>query len=100
MQHQMNIAIEQYPSYFAPDQLFDLEKDPEEMNNLAEDPEYADVLAEMKERLRAYTETFDHPFDVDGGEFLRTEDFERLADETRKIGTDYIAWWPKPEWKF
>lgn len=31
-----------------PDQLFDLEKDPNELNNVAGDPAYADVLADMK----------------------------------------------------
>ncbi len=31
-----------------PDQLFDLEKDPNELNNVANDPAYAEVLADMK----------------------------------------------------
>lgn len=35
----------------APEELFDLEKDPNEFNNVAEDPAYASVLADLRGRL-------------------------------------------------
>ncbi len=95
MQGQMNIAIENYPGYFDADQLYDLQADPMEQHNLAQDPAYADVLADMKDRLQNYLETFEHPFDLDADPFLNSERFKALADETRKIGTDYIEWYTK-----
>ena len=47
-------AIEQHPSYFEPDQLYDLMADPGETRNLAKDPAHAATLAEMKALLTAY----------------------------------------------
>ncbi len=93
MQGQMNIAISAYPGYFDPDQLYDLENDPHEQHNLAEDPAYADVLADMKARLQRYLDIFEHPFDLDVDPFMRSVQYKALADETRKIGTDYIEWY-------
>lgn len=36
-----------------PDQLFDLESDPQEMENLAQDPEHHDIKASLEEELKA-----------------------------------------------
>jgi arylsulfatase A-like enzyme len=98
LQGQMNVAIETYPAYFDPNQLFDIEADPKEQNNLARDPAYADVLAMMKRRLRAHLQTFRHPFDLDVPPFMLTEQYRQLCEETRKIGTAHLGWWPKERW--
>ena len=98
LQGQMNVAIETYPAYFDPDQLFDLDDDPEERHNLADDPAHADVLAMMQRRLQVYLDTFEHPFDLAVPDFLRSERYRALCGETRKIGTGYLSWWPKDEW--
>lgn len=52
------------PGYFDPDQLYNLKKDPDEMINLATDPEYGEVLNQMKERLKAYTESLPGRFNL------------------------------------
>ncbi|MCJ7552076.1 MAG: sulfatase-like hydrolase/transferase [Anaerolineae bacterium] len=98
LQGQMNIAIETYPAYFYPDQLFNLNDDPEERHNLADDPAYADVLAGMQQRLQVYLDTFDHPFDLAVPDFMRSQRYKALCDETRKIGTGHLSWWPTDEW--
>jgi arylsulfatase A-like enzyme len=40
--------------YFDPDQLYDLENDPDETRNLVKDPEYQNKLKELKAELRKY----------------------------------------------
>ncbi|MBN2003826.1 MAG: sulfatase-like hydrolase/transferase [Anaerolineae bacterium] len=95
LQNQMCIAIEAYPAYFDPDQLFDIENDPDEQHNLAGDPAYAGVLANMKQRLQRYLETFEHPYDLDVPAFMRSERYQALCEATRKIGTGHIGWWKK-----
>lgn len=47
-------AIRQYPAYFAPDQLYDLRRDPGEQKNLADDPAAAGKLRELRARLREH----------------------------------------------
>lgn len=59
-----NGSYGKFPGYFDPDQLYDLEKDPDEQVNLAGDPAYADVLSEMKEALRKYVEMLPGTFDL------------------------------------
>ncbi|MGC9522900.1 MAG: sulfatase family protein [Anaerolineae bacterium] len=98
MQGQMNVAIETYPAYFDPDQLFDIEADPLELENLAEDPVYADVLAMMKRRLQVYLDSFAHPFDLAVPDFMRSDRYRELCEATRKIGTGHLSWWPKDRW--
>ena len=98
MQGQMNVAIEAYPHYFDPDQLFDTQSDPDAQRNLADDPAYADVLAGMKSRLQRYLDTFEHRFDLEVPDFMRSERYRELCDETREISTDYLEWWPKDHW--
>ncbi len=98
LQGQMVIAVESYPAYFDPDQLFDVEADPDEQHNLADDPAYAEVLAEMRARLQSYLDTFAHPFDLTTPAFMRSDAYKALCDETRKIGTGHLGWWPKARW--
>lgn len=43
-------------NYFAPDQLYNLEKDPLESTNVASDPEHAAVLRKMKALMSSYLE--------------------------------------------
>ncbi|MBN1562398.1 MAG: sulfatase-like hydrolase/transferase [Anaerolineae bacterium] len=93
LQDQASIAAVYYPSYFDPDQLFDLAADPVEQRNLAGDPAYADVLAMMQARLQAYLATFDHPFDLAVPPFMRSPEYRALADATRATGTDHIPWY-------
>jgi len=50
-------AISAYPAYFDPDQLYNLEEDPDEQNNLANHPEYAAVLKRMQQALKQQLET-------------------------------------------
>ncbi|HCO96574.1 MAG TPA: sulfatase [Phycisphaerales bacterium] len=52
-------------NYFAPDQLYDLENDPEEQNNLADSPGYKNVLLEMKSLLKEHLKSVPGTF----GEF-------------------------------
>ncbi|PCK08956.1 MAG: hypothetical protein COA42_06350 [Alteromonadaceae bacterium] len=49
---------------FAPDQLYDLEVDPEELNNLADKPEYQTVLKELKKELVEYIDDLPGDFDI------------------------------------
>ena len=98
MQGQMNVAIETYPAYFDPDQLYDIEVDPDEQYNLAGEAEYTHVWADMRQRLSRIVATFEHPFDLDVPDFMRSDHYRKLCDATRKIGTDYLYWWPKEQW--
>lgn len=40
-----------FQAYFANEQLFNLQEDPEELNNLAQDPEWQEVLEMWRERM-------------------------------------------------
>ncbi len=95
MQPQMNIAIEHYPGYFDGDELYNLDEDPEEKRNLAFNDAYKDIIDIMRKKLKKYTDSFKHPFPIEENDFYRTELFKKLVEETKKIGTDYIEWWPK-----
>lgn len=93
------IAIEHFPHYFDQDQLYDLEKDPYEQNNLAKYPDYQNVLADMKNRMQKYLNTFKHPYDLSKIDFMESEEYKELADNTRSIGTAYIKWLPRDHGK-
>jgi len=47
--------------YRAPEELYDLESDPNELRNLAGDPQYAALLEERRSRLRAWMEQHNDP---------------------------------------
>jgi hypothetical protein len=91
-QGQSQIALTRYPHYFDPDQLYDLKNDPYEMNNLAYEPAYADTLESMEARLKEITASFDHPYNWEDYEFMKSKEYKELAGKTRSWGTDYIYW--------
>ncbi len=47
-------AMKKHPHYFAPDQLYNLQKDPDEQVNLVDNPEYKAKLEEMKKEMFRY----------------------------------------------
>jgi arylsulfatase A-like enzyme len=59
------VSYGKLPGYFDPDQLYDLEKDPNETNNLAYNPKYKDVLEDMKNELKKYLAKFNDGFPID-----------------------------------
>jgi hypothetical protein len=63
--HQPKFTANLYPAYYKPDQLYRL-NDSAEQNNLADSPEYSEILKLLKNRLKKYTQRFDHSFDIDG----------------------------------
>jgi len=69
-----------YPE--APDQLFDVEADPEELENLAEDPAYAPVRERLSARLHAVV-------DPDPA----TVDSRAKADRRRRQERPVEEWW-------
>lgn len=76
------------------DQLYNLDSDPCEKVNLADDPSYAATLKKMKDRLKAHTDTFEHPFAYDADPFHGSPEFEQCVANTKAIGTDHIPWYP------
>ncbi len=89
------IAIEHYPGYFDPDQLYDLRTDPYEQTNLAAGPAHEETLAALQDRLRGQLATFEHPYDMAAIPFLHSEEYRAMAEKTRSVGTDYIEWLPR-----
>ncbi len=89
-------TMQRYPHYFEPDQLYDLDSDPEEQNNLAYEPGHAGVLAEMKERLLGYLETFERPFDLDTvDEFLLSDRFRQMGRKAAAADMNRFDWYRK-----
>lgn len=85
-------GVYHYPSYFDPDQLYDLEADPHEQNNLVDDPACADIVKEMRERLHGYTSSFQHIWPESPQPFQQTEKYKELT--TRRRETETLAkWW-------
>jgi hypothetical protein len=87
------VIMRNYPNYFAPDQLYDLENDPAEQTNLAADPSHARTLADMQERLRKYLSGFARPFDLALDGFLTTDAYERLTKATLADDHVYKTYW-------
>jgi len=82
-----------YPHLLVPDQLYDLENDPDEQVNLAGQPEYAERLKEMQDELWSILETFDHPFVREVNDFYYSEKFDLLREEARKIDMEQFYWY-------
>jgi hypothetical protein len=51
-----------FPHYFDPDQLYDLENDPFEQNNLIGDPQYREQTDQLREALKKIQNTLPHEF--------------------------------------
>lgn len=51
---ELNAAQSAFFKARAPEQLFDIEKDPHEVNNLAEDPAYEAILVEMRNAMKTW----------------------------------------------
>ncbi len=93
---QGHYEMHHYPHYFDPDQLYDLENDPDEQNNLALLPQYSDILKEMREKLRGVLETFDHPFDLDRVDpFITSGTHAKLAQASFADERPFQADWYK-----
>jgi arylsulfatase A-like enzyme len=93
---QGHYEMHHYPHYFDPDQLYDLEDDPDEQNNLAALPQYADVLRQMRQKLRGVLETFDHPFDLDRVDpFVTGAKHKQLAQASLADTRPFQAGWYK-----
>lgn len=59
-----HLSYGKYPAYFDPDQLYDIDADPNEQVNLANDPAYQSQLEEMKAELRKYVERLPGNFEI------------------------------------
>jgi hypothetical protein len=94
-QEQPAITMENYPAYFAPDQLYNLEEDPNEQRNLAGDPTHGAVLAEMQDLLVTRLERFDCPFDLEETAIFATPAFQEAIDQMRAEGSGFVTWWPR-----
>jgi len=91
----LTASLLNYPHYFDPDQLYDLQNDPYERKNLAADNRYAPVLKDMKARLRKYLDTFASPFPLDHlDDFYASQRFEALKDKVRrKVEREKDLWY-------
>ncbi|MGF1447855.1 MAG: sulfatase [Opitutales bacterium] len=85
--------IRNYAHYWDPDQLYDLEADPEETTNLVDRPEHADLVARLKARLQTYLDTFEHPFDLADQPFMHSERYREMAAATASIGPEIYDWY-------
>ncbi len=66
------------PYYYDPDQLYDLEKDPDELHNLAYKPEYKEILEEMKNEMKKYLKSLNDTFPVDRKDVSQLELLKKL----------------------
>lgn len=95
--HQMHsqIAMNYFPGYFDPDQLYDLSSDPWEQRNLAGDREHRAAFDEMKSTLAEALEQFRHPYPLPVPRFMRSRRYLELVEKRLAPGTDPVGWWPK-----
>lgn len=56
------IAVRNHPAYYEPDQLYDLNSDPNQQRNLIDDPEYADRLVKLQRVLETRLSTLPGSF--------------------------------------
>ena len=87
------MLINRYPSYWDPDRLHDLDRDPGEQHNLAYDNNYADILTTMKKRLQNHLDRFDYPFDLSEQPFLQSDRFKELTKKTSALNSCKDAVW-------
>jgi len=87
-----SIAMEHYPAYFQPDQLYDLQVDPYEQHNLAADPAFASVLEKLRGELARFLADFNHPFDLSVPEYMLGREYQILVRRTLAVGTGHIPW--------
>lgn len=87
------IAMEHFPAYFEPDQLYDLEQDPYEQTNVVNDPAYQEAYASLRQELEALLATFDHPYPMENTRLFDLPQYDQMVARTRAIGTDYIPWY-------
>lgn len=59
-----NAAYTNMPNFTHPDQLYDLENDPNEEHNLIDDPKYAEKLKELKAELNVYIKSLPGKFEL------------------------------------
>jgi surfactin synthase thioesterase subunit len=57
-------AVNTYPHYYEPDQLYDLSSDPKERNNLIDDEAYSDEEKELKSLMEDYLEELPGNFNL------------------------------------
>lgn len=84
-----------YPSYWDADQLFDLSKDPYEQQNLAGDPAFAEKMKELQVVLQEHLDSFAHPFDLSPCEFMDSELYRSLVEESSKGKLEDIGWFAR-----
>lgn len=86
-------CMHHYPHYFEPDQLYDLEADPNEQHNVVHEPKHAEVVADLRRRLKRYLDTFDRPFDLTLDPFMKSSEYDELVKAViadRKIFETYF----------
>ncbi len=74
-----DLNIRTKPSYFAPNQLYNLEQDPNERVNVVDDPAYADVVRDMQAELAKITSDLSGPFPMEVPAFMRSDRYREMA---------------------
>ena len=86
------ISANSYPAYFAPDQFYDLVKDPFELDNRIDEPQYGAAIHYLRGELVRLLDSFRHPYPVDDTEIFQTKEYRELAERTRAVDLSSI-WW-------
>ena len=106
-QHQGVILIRNYPHYWDPDQLYDLQADPYERHNLLADldslpprrkQEVLAIFKDHQERLRTYLATFkDHPYPLDDKTqvaWMKSAEYKKKVEKTMSLSAErLVPWW-------
>jgi len=87
-----SIAMEHFPFYFAPDQLYDLETDPYEQQNLMDQADSIPDYNILKTELIRYTSSLPNAYPWSFLKGYNSSNYEELTTNTQGIGTDYIEW--------
>jgi len=86
------IAMHAFPHYFDQDQLYNLESDPYEVSNLVDDTDLASSKNELREALKNYLATFDHPYSLDQIPFMESVEYRKLAGKDLAWDLSNIPW--------